>query len=314
MIKPTGVAHVRDDVEFLTEDGIALRGWLYRPEGGTERLPLIVMAHGFSATKEMYLDDFAEVFSQAGFLVLVYDHRNLGASDGEPRGEIDPWQQIRDYRTAITWASTREDVDETRIGIWGSSYSGGHVLVVAAQDRRVRCVVAQVPLISGYENSRRLVRADHLAPLRDAFNADRAARYAGEQPAMIPVAYTDDPNEPAALPTADTHDFFLGPILERATTWRNEVTLRSVEMFTEYEPGDYLPRITPTPLMMVVAAEDHLTVVDLSTKAFTLAHEPKQLLVLPGGHFEAYIGEAFRVSSAAQRDWFVQHLGKVAAQ
>ena len=182
---------MREDVEFPTEDGLRLRGWLYRPDEGTGPFPLIVMAHGFSATKEMHLDDFAEVFSQAGFLVLVYDNRNLGASDGEPRGEIDPWQQIRDYRTAITWASAREDVDGARIGVWGSSYSGGHVLVVAAQD--------------------------------------------------------------------------------------------------------------------------HLTVVDLSTRAFSSAHEPKQLLVLPGGHFDAYVGEAFRVSSAAQRDWFVQHLGKASA-
>jgi hypothetical protein len=171
-------------------------------------------------------------------------------------------------------------------------------------------VVSQVPLISGYENARRLVRADQLAPLRAAFDADRAARYAGGPPAMIPVCYTDDPSEPSALPTADTHDFFLGPIQERATTWRNEVTLRSVEMFTEYEPGDYLPRITPTPLMMVVAAQDHLTVADISTAAFGRAHEPKELLVLPTGHFDAYVGDAFRVSSAAQRDFFVRHLGK----
>lgn len=113
-----------------------------------------------------------------------------------------------------------------------------------------------------------------------------------------------------ALPTTDTHDFFLGPILERATTWRNEVTLRSVEMFTEYEPGDYLPRITPTPLMMVVATEDHLTVSDLSLAAYERAHEPKQLLVLPVGHFDAYIGEAFRTSAPAQRDWFERHLSK----
>jgi uncharacterized protein len=84
-------------------------------------------------------------------------------------------------------------------------------------------------------------------------------------------------------------------------------------MFTEYEPGDYLPRITPTPLLMVVAAEDHLTVVDLSTRAFARAHEPKRLLVLPGGHFDAYVGEAFTTSSAAQRDWFAQHLGVAAS-
>jgi uncharacterized protein len=301
---------MREDVEFRAEDGVPLRGWLYRPDEGSGPFPAVVMAHGFSATKEMHLDAFAEVFAAGGLAVLVYDNRNLGASGGEPRGEIDPWQQVRDYRTAITWLASRDDVDASRIGVWGSSYSGGHVLVVAAQDRRVQAVVAQVPLISGYENARRLVRADHLAPLRAAFDADRAARYAGEPPAMIPVCYTDDPAEPCALPTADTHDFFLGPIRERATTWRNEVTLRSVEMFTEYEPGDYLPRITPTPLMMVVAAQDHLTVADISTAAFSRAHEPKELLVLPTGHFDAYVGDAFRVSSAAQRNFFVRHLGK----
>jgi len=301
---------MREDVEFATEDGVTLRGWLYRPEAGGGPFPVIVMAHGFSATKEMYLDDFADVFAAAGFAVLVYDNRNLGASDGEPRGEIDPWQQVRDYRDAITWVSARPEIDAERVGVWGSSYSGGHVLVVAAQDRRVRCVVSQVPLISGYDNARRLVRADHLAGLRAAFDADRAARYAGEAPAMIPVCYTDDPAGPCALPTEDTHDFFLGPIQERATTWRNEVTLRSVEMFTGYEPGDYLPRISPTPLMMVVAAGDHLTVSDLSLAGYGRANEPKRLLVLPGGHFEAYVGEAFRTSAPAQRDWFLQHLGK----
>ncbi|APR88258.1 Hydrolases of the alpha/beta superfamily protein [Minicystis rosea] len=298
---------MRDDIEFFTEDRVRLRGFLYRPEDRPGPHPLVVMAHGFSATKEMYLTDFAEVFQAAGLAVLVYDHRNLGASEGEPRGEIDPWQQIKDYRTAITWASGLPDIDARRIGIWGSSYSGGHVLVVAAIDRRVRCVVSQVPLVSGSENARRLVRADHFAGLRASFDADRAARYAGAAPAMIKVAY-EEPGEPCALPTADTHDFFMGPIRERAPSWRNEVTLRSVEMFLDYEPGAYIPLISPTPLLMVAAAADHLTVVDLTLAAYEEAREPKKLLLLPGGHFDAYVDEAFRVSSAAQRDFFLQHL------
>lgn len=298
---------MREDIEFFTEDRVRLRGWLYRPDRGPGPHPLVVMAHGFSATKEMYLSDFAEVFQAAGMAVLIYDHRNLGASEGEPRGEIDPWQQIKDYRTAITWASALPGIDPRRIGIWGSSYSGAHVLVVAAIDRRVRCVVSQVPLVSGSENARRLVRADHFAGLRATFDADRAARYAGAAPAMIKVAY-DAEGEPCALPTADTHDFFMGPIRERAPTWRNEVTLRSVEMFVDYEPGAYLSLIGPTPLLMVAAAGDHLTVVDVTLAAYERAREPKKLLLLPGGHFDAYVGEAFRISSAAQRDWFLQHL------
>ena len=299
---------MREEIEFAAEDGTALRGWLYQPDPAPEQCPLVVMAHGYSATKEMHLDDFAEVFAAAGLAVLVYDNRNLGASAGEPRGEIDPWAQINDYRTAITFASGLPNVDADRIGVWGSSYSGGHVLVVGALDRRVRCVVAQVPLVSGLENARRLIRSDLFAGLRAAFDADRVARYAGKEPEMIPVVYEDDPMSPSALPTADSHDFFLDA-RERAPLWRNSVTLRSVEMFIEYEPGAYISHISPTPLLMVVAAGDHLTVADLTTAAFEQAREPKQLLVLPGGHFEAYVGEAFAVSSAAQRDWFVQHLG-----
>ena len=133
------------DIEFRAEDGVILRGWHYLPESAGP-LPTVVMAHGYSAVKEMYLDRFAEAFADAGIGAVVFDNRNFGSSDGQPRQEIDPWQQIRDYRDAITWASGLPEVDPERIGIWGSSYSGAHVLVVGAIDRRVKCVVAQVPL------------------------------------------------------------------------------------------------------------------------------------------------------------------------
>jgi fermentation-respiration switch protein FrsA (DUF1100 family) len=299
---------MRQDIEFAAEDGVILRGWHYAPEGVDGPAPLVVMAHGFSATKEMLLDDYAEYFAAGGLGVLVYDNRNLGASDGEPRGELDPWQQIRDYRTAITWAQGMPWTDPARIGVWGSSYSGGHVLVVGALDKRVKAVVSQVPLVSGLANARRLIRADVFAGLREMFDADRAGRYAGKAPEMIQVAWEKDPTEVCALPTEDTHDFFLGPILERATTWKNEVTLRSVEMFIEYEPGAYIADIAPTPLMMVVAAKDHLTVSDLALDYFERARHPKELVVLPVGHFEAYVKPAFDVNAAAQLRWFTTHL------
>jgi alpha-beta hydrolase superfamily lysophospholipase len=92
---------MRTDTEFKTEDGVILRGWHYRPDGGRGPWPTIVMAHGYSAVKEMYLDRFAEVFAAAGLAAIVFDNRNFGASDGQPRQEIDPWQQVADYRDAI---------------------------------------------------------------------------------------------------------------------------------------------------------------------------------------------------------------------
>lgn len=298
---------MRKDIEFKTQDGVILRGWYYLPDGMSNSVPVIIMAHGYSAVKEMYLDSFAEVFCTAGFSVLVYDNRNLGASDGEPKQEIDPWRQINDYRDAITFAGSLPEVDKERIGVWGSSYSGGHVIVVAALDRRVKCVVSQVPLISGLRNARRLIRSDLFAGVRANFDADRESRYAGNPPAMIKVV-AEEPGEPCALPTDDSSEFMLNTHRLRAPSWRNEVTLKSVEMFIEYEPGIYIPNISPTPFLLVVAGGDHLVPVDIACGAFEQALEPKKLLILPGGHFDAYTGEAFKINSAAQCDWFVQHL------
>ena len=295
----------RTDVEFNAE-GTTLRGWLYRPEGGGP-VPGVVMAHGFSAVKEMYLDAFAEVFAEAGVACLVFDNRNFGASDGEPRYEIDPWEQVRDYRHAITYLQTLPGIDRERIGVWGSSYSGGHVLVLGAIDKRIKCVVSQVPLISGSENARRLIRADMFPGLRAALDADREARYAGKEPGMIPVV-SEDPLGAAVLPTADSWQWFSETGNTRAPSWENAVTLRSVEMFLEYEPGTYISRVSPTPLLMVVAAGDILTVSDLAIDAYENAREPKKLVILPGGHFGAYTGPDFELSSGAARDWLVQHL------
>jgi uncharacterized protein len=296
---------MRKDVEFDAE-GVTLRGWHYVPDGAKGPVPTIVMAHGFSAVKEMYLDRFAESFAAAGLGALVFDNRNFGASDGEPRYEIDPWEQVRDYRHAISYACTLTEVDADRIGIWGSSYSGGHVLVVGAIDRRVKCVVGQVPLASGHRNARRLVRADFVGPVQGMFQADRAARYAGEPPAMIPVVAAD-PMAPSALPTPDSYTWFTETGATRAPSWANEVTLRSVEMFWEYEPGSYIQYVSPTPLMVIVAQGDHLTVSDLAIEAYENAREPKKLVVLPGGHFDAYVA-GFDGASGAATSWFQEHL------
>jgi uncharacterized protein len=295
----------RRDIAFDAE-GVTLRGWFYPAEDATGRRPTVVLAHGFSAVKEMYLDAFAEVFAAAGLNALVFDNRNFGASDGQPRQEIDPWQQVRDYRHAITYAGTLDDVDSTRIGVWGSSYSGGHVLVVAAIDRRVKAVVSQVPLVSGSANVAELVRADFRAGYREQFDADRAARFAGDPPTMVPVV-AEDPLAPCALPTPDSWAWFTETGKTRATAWRNEVTLRTVEMLGEYEPGTYIGRITPTPLLMIVAREDHLTPTHLAINAYEQARQPKKLVIVPGGHFDAYTS-GFDAASGPARDWFVEHL------
>ncbi|MCO3190311.1 alpha/beta hydrolase [Pseudomonas aeruginosa] len=276
----------RLNVEFRSE-GVALRGWLYLPEARAER-PAIVMTHGFSGVKEQYLDRYAEVFAAAGFVVLLYDHPNFGDSDGEPRQEIDPVMQRRGYRDAITWLGAQARVDARRIGIWGTSYSGGHVLEVAALDRRVKCVVAQVPTVSGHASALRRTRAEQLPALLASFDADRQRRFEDLPPALLP-AVAAGPAEPP--------------------NWCNRVTLRSAELARENEPGIHMARISPTPLLMIVADRDLLTPTDLCLEAYQRALPPKRLLMLAGGHFTPYI-EHFDATSQAAADWFVRHLGE----
>ncbi len=263
------------------------------------------MSPGFAALKEQYLDRFAEVFAGAGIAALVYDNRCFGSSGGEPRQEVDPVLQLRDYRHAVTYASSLPGIDPARIGAWGSSYSGGHALVLGAIDRRVRCVVAQVPTISGFEVGRRRTRPDLEAPARARFDADRVARYHGEPPALVPLV-ADDPREPCAIAGPEAFAHFQRT-LALAPHRRNEVTLRSLELAREYEPGTWIERVAPTPLLMIVATRDVTTPADLQLAAYERAREPKRLVLLDAGHFAPYV-EEFDAAAGAARDWLVEHL------
>lgn len=296
---------MRRDIAFDAE-GTTLRGWLYTPDAGAGPFPTVVMAHGFSAVKEQYLDRFADAFAGAGLAALVWDNRNFGASDGSPRQEIDPVAQVRDYRHAITFAETLPEVDAARIGAWGTSYSGGHVLMLGAIDRRVKCVVSQVPHISGPVSASRRTRADQLAAALARFDADRRARARGEAPTLFP-AVNEDPAGPAAMPGPKPWAFFEESRRTRAPAWRNEITLRSAEMSREYEPGTWVARISPTPLLMIVALYETLTPADLQLDAYERALHPKRLVTLACDHFEPYI-EHFDAASGAAVAWFAEHL------
>lgn len=168
---------MRTDIEF-NADNTTLRGWLYTPDANVKSLPTVVMAPGFAMVKEQALDKLAEVFVSAGLVCVVYDNRSTGASDGEPRGDIDPYAQMHDYRHAITYAQALPQVDSERVGIWGTSYSGAHVLAVAAVDRRVKCVVAQVPATSGIRTDQQLMTPYALTGLRKQLDDERGRKTA----------------------------------------------------------------------------------------------------------------------------------------
>jgi fermentation-respiration switch protein FrsA (DUF1100 family) len=295
----------RRDVEFAGEQAVMLRGWLFVPAGaGAAPLPAISMCHGYAAVKEHSLEKFAQAFAEAGFVVLVHDHRSFGASDGAPRHDIDPWMQVADWRRALTFLESQPEVDPERIGIWGSSYSGGHALVLAGSDPRVKCVVSQVPTISGFEQGRRRVSPDALPAYLDHLMQDLRRSHRGEAPGVQAVA-SDDLQVPAAYRSKEAIAFYQRDL--GGADWNNTVTLRSSFAARMYEPGTWVSRISPRPLLMIVATDDRVTKTDLELRAYEEALEPKRLVTIAGGHFDPY-DAAFPVASAAARDWFRMHL------
>lgn len=298
---------IRIEVRFRADDEIELGAWLYLPKRGTQRYPAITMAHGYAGVKEHSITRFAEAFAGAGFVVLLHDHRTFGASDGEPRQDVDPWRQIADWRRAISYLEARPEVDSKRIGLWGTSYAGGHALILGATDRRIACVVSQVPTISGYQQGLRRVAPEGIAALEAALNDDERAQAHGEPPRRHAVV-SEDSAVPASFRAKDAIDFFLQP-LGGSTRWENTVTMRSTRLARMYEPGVWAPRISPTPLPMIVASHDTITPTDLALTSYEQALEPKKLVLIPGGHFAPYSSE-FGISCGAATEWFRQHLDR----
>jgi len=282
----------------FASEGAILRGQLYAPDAAGPA-PVVVMAHGFSAVAAQ-LEPQARAFADAGFAAFVYDNPGFGLSGGYPRQEVDPVRQVRGYRDAVTYVRTLAGADRDRIAIWGSSFSGGHVLQAGAMDPRVAAVVSQAPFISGWE----LIGGwPNGAELIAQTVAEREARSAGAEPAVMPVVNT--PDQPAALPGNDGYVYFTatgGP------TWKNEVTLSSFEMVRAHEPALWIARIAPRPLLMIVAEEDLVTPTAHALAAFERAEEPKRVVMVPGGHFDVYSGAGFDTATAETVSWLKAQL------
>lgn len=273
-------------VSFSGHGGVTLRGWWWAP--APDR-PTVVMAHGFSATKEMAIDRFAKAFAADGCGVLLYDHRCLGASDGEPRQVINPWAQARDYRCAIDWVERRRGVDRNKLVAWGSSFSGGEVLVVGALDVRVAAVIANVPF-AGLPNSD--YDSDGFPAMVDAF-----AERADDTNLFGPLKVVNDPVDAEELrvflPQPESTDWFLSAGRRPRSRWQNRVWLAGVVGSNPpFDPGMAV-RHLHKPLLMVVATDDNLAATDVALATFARAHEPKELVMVDGHHFTPYEDPAF---------------------
>ncbi|MBX7432728.1 alpha/beta fold hydrolase [Mycobacterium sp. Y57] len=282
----------REDVQ-IPADGDRLAAYLYRPDDTGGPVPCVVMAHGFSATRDDGLPAYAEAFCDAGYAVVVFDYRHFGASTGQPRQLLDIAMQQADYRTVIGWARHLEGVDPDRIVLWGTSFSGGHVLAVAADDPRVAAVISQAPFTDSLPVLRevppRTVAALSLAGVRDQLSAWRR-----RPPVLMPAV--GEPGTVAAMTSPDAKPGFEA-ILAPNSLWRNEVAARLMLRLAFYRPGAGTAHLQ-MPLLVCVCDDDAVTPPGSSVAA---AHRaPRgELRRYPYGHFNIYHDQQVKADQVA---------------
>lgn len=291
-------------------EGASLSGLLLRPAATHNKLPMVVMAHGTSATIGMVAIEYARVFARAGLAVLLYDHRNFGRSGGEPRQEINPWIQCRGYLDALNLAESLGFVDVSRLALWGDSYTGGQVIVVGACDHRPKAIVAQCPIFGPELPS--------VQPTAENFNIIRHTLLAGDVRGTrettvgpIPVVSADQIGMPSLLKPIQAFHWFVEYGGRPGSGWVNNATRVIPPTPVTYNPVLCAPFVA-CPVLLMVAPEDEMAHANYSvTKhAFGLMPEPKRWYDVAGGHFGLlyYPGERFEDAARVQTDFFLEWL------
>jgi dienelactone hydrolase len=290
----------REDVQF-TSGADPISAWLYRPDTSDDP-PLLVMAHGLGGVRTMRLDAYAERFSAAGYACLVFDYRNFGDSMGGPRQVLDVGMQLADWAAAVGYARTLPGVDHDRIGLWGTSFSGGHVIATAAQVPGIKAVVSQCPYTDPIASARAfnpltLPRVTALA-VRDLI-----ASRLGNPPVLIRAA--GRPGELAIMTTPDAYEGYLKLVPEGATI-ADEVAARIGLKILAYRPGRLAAKV-PCPILFCVCEAD-----SVAPAGATLRHAAKAprgtVKLYPEGHFDIYVGDAFERVVADQIAFLDSHL------
>ena len=300
---------MRQDVAFES-GGETVRGHLSVPDGPGPH-PLVVMAGGWCYVKELVQPHYAQAFVDAGCAALVFDYRRFGASDGMPRQHLDPWDQIEDYKNAISYAETLDGIDGERIGVWGISYSGGHALIVGATDPRVRCVVSTIPVVDGLANMKRVHGAIGFRRLADAVVEDRRKRFSTGEYGYIPMSSANYANELVTWPFPEVTTVFEHLQQTDAPAHEHRNTIASVELLMNYTVFPYLERLLDTPTLMIVAEGDDITLWEEEIGAFNrIATTKKRLFVVNHTTHMVLYSNRSQLEIAADQGarWFAEHL------
>ena len=297
------------NVEFPSE-GVNLRGRYYLPKNKNTKPAIVIMGHGFSATiTGMTADKYAESFYNAGFAVLLYDHKSFGESEGDPRHEINPWVQARGYIDAIEFIMKLPEIDTTKIAIWGDSYSASMSIMVGSIDKRVKAIALQVP---GCGSDRPPPDPDgsKFEAIKDTLlHADLSSRESVVGPIL--VVSPDQIGNLSALKTITAFRWFIEYGGRFETKWENQITDVNPKPSIPYHPGMCASHID-VPLLMVISPDDEITgaEAEISRLVYNLVQGPKEWFEIEGGHFglNYYPSPIFDQASKAEINFLKKYL------
>lgn len=260
-------------------------GWLYRPDRPTDP-PVVVMAGGIAGERSFGLPSYAERLAEAGYAVFLFDYRNHGDSEGEPRNLVSPSRQRTDWEAAIGGVRERNDLDTRRLVLWGTDLGGGYALDVAADDARVEAVVAQTPVLSG----RSLLTTNGYGYLLKGVLAGVRDRLQSFVTGPHTVSVTGDPEESALLSTPGARGGYLD-LVPHGSEWDNRTPARSLLSLATYSAGVDADSIT-CPVLFVAGERDDIAPADSIEQAAGSVSN-STFVRLPAGHFDLYEGAAF---------------------
>ncbi len=298
----------RLDHRFISQ-GKSCGAWLYMPQG-VVKPPVVVMAHGFGGQRWMRLPAYAETFAKRGMAVFVFDYRGFNDSEGEPKFYINPSRHIEDWKAAIAYVRTLDIVDGSQMALWGTSFSGGHVIPVAAADQQIRAIVSQVPFTDGITTALGYLK-DPLFALKSIYHGllDLLLSFFTDRRHYVMISSTPGGpfgmmSTPDSLPGIQK---LLGDDGQKEWEKINRCPADIVFTLSLYRPIVSAPKVT-CPTLIISAEKDSLFPPDGPQKM--AAKMPNATLVnLPMGHFDPYVGELFDKLSVQMADFLAKNLG-----
>jgi dienelactone hydrolase len=291
----------------FTSQGLKCGAWLYLPDG-VKKPPVVVMAHGFGGQRWMRLPAYAERFARRGMAVFVFDYRSFNDSEGQPRNYINPRRHLEDWKSAIACVRTLDTVDTKCIALWGTSFSGGHVISTAADDREIKAVVAQVPFTDGITTNLSYVSQPVFAckavyhGLADVFCAAFTRHRHNVQIAGKPGETFGMMSTPDAMPGL----LKLLGIPEEEWSPHNYCPANIVLTLGLYRPIARADKVA-CPALIIGAEQDSLFPPDGPQKMAGIMQKATYIGV-PMGHFDVYVGEAFEKLVTQMTDFLQANL------